>query len=137
MKACGRCGNDLDLSAFARNASSPDGRSSICKTCRRDDVDPVKHRERARVYRTKHPERAKAAWDRSTKKHPKKLAARKAVTYAVKTGKLVKQPCEGCGNALAQAHHEDYEKKLDVRWLCSECHGKEHRTHGSDGRASE
>lgn len=106
-----------------------DGLSHTCKVCRRVFRNPEKAKRAQRTYAKKNPERVRAAWDRSTKKHPKKLAARKAVTYAVKVGKLVKQPCEGCGNPLAQAHHEDYEKKLDVRWLCSECHGKEHREH--------
>jgi hypothetical protein len=41
--------------------------------------------------------------------------------------KLVKEPCESCGRQPAQAHHDDYSKPLEVRWLCSACHGVEHR----------
>jgi len=44
-----------------------------------------------------------------------------AVAYAVKTGKLIKQPCEVCGTWLVQAHHHngyDKEHQLDVQWLC-------------------
>ncbi len=40
---------------------------------------------------------------------------------------LERQPCERCGDADAQRHHDDYERPLDVRWLCSSCHGIEHR----------
>lgn len=129
MKTCCRCKRSLPPSAFHKNRTQKDGLQRTCKECKAGAWDPEKHRLARERYAKKHPERVKAAWTRSSKKHPKKLAARRAVTYAVKTGKLVKRPCEGCGNPLAQAHHEDYEKKLDVRWLCSECHGKEHRGH--------
>lgn len=46
-----------------------------------------------------------------------KLAARRAVKNAVKKGSLIPQPCEVCGEP-AEAHHEDYKKRLEVRWLC-------------------
>lgn len=51
-----------------------------------------------------------------------KQNARQAVFHALKTGKLTRQPCEGCGSAEVTAHHEDYAKPLDVRWLCRQCH---------------
>ncbi len=46
-----------------------------------------------------------------------KKAARRAVTYAISTGSLIPQPCEVCGEK-AWAHHDDYTKPLEVRWLC-------------------
>ena len=49
---------------------------------------------------------------------PTPYRAREAVKRAVKSGKLIKQPCELCGNEPTQAHHDDYAKPLDVRWLC-------------------
>lgn len=42
-------------------------------------------------------------------------------------GRIVRQPCEKCAEPKAHAHHEDYSKPLDVRWLCRKCHGLEHR----------
>ena len=40
---------------------------------------------------------------------------------------MTRQPCEVCGNAKAQAHHDDYGKPLDVRWLCTTHHAEWHR----------
>jgi hypothetical protein len=42
-------------------------------------------------------------------------------------GKLVKRPCEECGSQDSQKHHDDYEKPLQVTWLCRPCHLAEHR----------
>lgn len=57
---------------------------------------------------------------------PIKKAARKAVENALLRGDLVKKPCERCGS-IAQAHHEDYSKPLDVTWLCPKDHKARHR----------
>ncbi len=48
--------------------------------------------------------------------------AHMAVATAIKRGKLHKQPCGGCGNPKAHAHHLDYTKRLDITWLCATCH---------------
>ena len=48
--------------------------------------------------------------------------ARDAVYRAKKRGDLVSQPCEACGDEIAEAHHEDYAKPLEVRWLCYRHH---------------
>jgi hypothetical protein len=47
-----------------------------------------------------------------------KAKARAKVKYALKTGRLEKEPCEVCRNLDVQAHHQDYSKPLHVRWLC-------------------
>jgi hypothetical protein len=44
------------------------------------------------------------------------------VQAAVESGRLKKEPCEICGNPKTHAHHENYERALEVRWLCSSCH---------------
>jgi ribosomal protein S27AE len=58
--------------------------------------------------------------------HPERNRARARVNYAIRTGKLVRQPCEICGDPKSQAHHEDYSKPLEVRWLCDKHHKETH-----------
>ena len=45
----------------------------------------------------------------------------------IKHGKLVRQPCEICGDIKVDAHHDDYMKPLDVRWLCKKHHIEHHK----------
>jgi hypothetical protein len=63
---------------------------------------------------------------RQMERDPEKEAARRAVLYAVRTGKLVRQPCEKCGETPAEGHHDDYSKPLEVRWLCPTHHDAHH-----------
>ena len=48
------------------------------------------------------------------------------VNYAIKIGKLIRKPCQSCGDKKSFAHHEDYSKPLDVKWLCPACHNAHH-----------
>lgn len=58
-----------------------------------------------------------------------KLLARAKVRYAIKIGKLVKPiVCEryfACAGRI-EAHHNDYKKALEVRWLCTKHHKELH-----------
>lgn len=67
--------------------------------------------------------RAKRAY---LERNPAKRAAHIAAGNAIRDGKLIRHPCEVCG-AKAQAHHDDYSKPLDVRWLCSTHHAEWHK----------
>lgn len=70
--------------------------------------------------------RGKEAKARYERNNPEKVRARKAVRSAIQKGKLERQPCEECGEPDAQAHHEDYSKPFDIRWLCFKHHREEH-----------
>lgn len=48
-------------------------------------------------------------------------------TKAIKRGELVRQPCEKCGAAKTSAHHDDYDRTLDVKWLCAKHHSQRHK----------
>lgn len=69
------------------------------------------HRNRIIRYREKYPERA---------------AAVRTANNAIRDRRLIRQPCEKCGASKSQAHHDDYSKPLEVRWLCVSCHAGHH-----------
>jgi predicted Zn-ribbon and HTH transcriptional regulator len=52
--------------------------------------------------------------------------AHTAVYAAVERGQLQRQPCEECGATETHAHHPDYRKPLEVRWLCGTHHRQLH-----------
>ncbi|HVI80409.1 MAG TPA: hypothetical protein VM715_20100 [Candidatus Acidoferrum sp.] len=91
----------------------------------------LKNRDKIRAYtraynnewRRKH---GYAAEIRAKKKFPEKEAARVLLNRAVKSGRIARGACERCGMPRAQAHHDDYMKPLDVRWLCPRHHYAEH-----------
>lgn len=74
-------------------------------------------------YQAKARERAK----RMREQYPQKASARLAVRRALERGDLVAKPCAVCGNAEAQAHHENYDLPLEVVWLCVPHHAERHR----------
>jgi len=48
------------------------------------------------------------------------------VHTALRQGKLIRQPCEICGAIKVDAHHDDYSRPLNVRWLCRSHHRLHH-----------
>lgn len=61
------------------------------------------------------------------RRSPLKASAHRKVALALKKNLLTRQPCEVCGDARSQAHHDDYGKPLEVRWLCGPHHAEWHR----------
>jgi uncharacterized protein YodC (DUF2158 family) len=65
----------------------------------------------------------------------KKINAVYLVGQAVRRGELTPQPCQVCGenpvnkngSRGVHAHHDDYDKPLEVIWLCALHHGQIHR----------
>jgi hypothetical protein len=93
-----------------------------CQTCyqrawRAANPDKVKAARQRYYKRTKARQREKAKQaDRA------KVYARNQVNNAIKGGRLVRGPCEVCGKENTDAHHDDYDKPLEVRWLCPSHH---------------
>lgn len=59
--------------------------------------------------------------------NPKAVWAQHALRSAVRRGLIIQEPCEECGNLVAEAHHEDYDRPMDVRWLCRLHHRHVHK----------
>ena len=54
--------------------------------------------------------------------------AHKKVEYHLSVGNIVRRPCERCGDPDTQAHHDDYNVPLEVRWLCPKHHAERHHS---------
>lgn len=63
---------------------------------------------------------------RRRREQPDKCLARRKVNDAIKCGWIERKPCEDCGDPKSEAHHEDYSKPLDVKWLCQTHHRERH-----------
>lgn len=58
-----------------------------------------------------------------------------ATNAAIRTGILVRKPCEECGTEKVDAHHPEHSSPLRVVWLCRRCHKAEHRRLRQGGAA--
>ena len=109
----------------AWNAAHADRRAATDRAWRAAHREQVLAKQRA--YRRAHPERAGAHHLAYYAKYPERKVAERAIYRACRSGKLIRQPCENCGKAPAEAHHDDYGQPLVVRWLCYACHSRHHR----------
>lgn len=135
QKCCTLCKQTLPVGDFLVDRHTKSGLTSWCKTCHRKAARERYYRDHAKTLekqraRQSGPEFMAKATKRvaaSNARHPEKKAARKKFNLAVRDGKIQRQPCHKCGAAEAHGHHHDYSKPFDVEWLCSVCHGREHR----------
>lgn len=94
---CSKCEGYLELDRI--------GLQRYCRPC---------HAENVRLNRS--------PYGLMTPEQRKKDNCRSYAGVYVRKGKLPRQPCEKCGNEKAEMHHEDYDKPLEVIWLCRTCH---------------
>ena len=150
MKECFKCGATKPLTEFYKHKAMADGHLNKCKECTKSDTKKNRdenleyYREYDKVRHWENPERRaynhaqSAAWRKNNperhaqltkvwaEKNPEKRSAHIKVGNAIKSGNLIKGLCEICGSSNVHAHHDDYSKPLDVRWLCPEHHSLEH-----------
>jgi hypothetical protein len=87
---------------------------------------------RVREWRAKNPERYRQQSREKRTRDPLtnyKQRAWNAVFRAISRGEVVRpSACSRCGQLSEhiQAHHENYEKWLDIVWLCPKCHQRYH-----------
>ncbi len=148
MKKCIGCGVAKNRSEFYANPGTADGLLGKCKPCilaamQRDrELNPQKyidrdrarnrlpHRiaERKRYAKTEGGKQARRnASNNYYRRNSHKRKAVIAANNAVRDGRLMKRPCDVCGVAKVEAHHADYSKPLEVRWLCNKHHREEHK----------
>jgi len=59
-------------------------------------------------------------------KNPEKVRAHQSLNRKIKSGEIKREPCQICGKIKVHAHHEDYNKPLEVVWLCPAHHQQLH-----------
>lgn len=64
----------------------------------------------------------------SEEERAKRRKARSELNHYLRDKHIERKPCEVCG-AKAEAHHDDYNKPLEVRWLCFKHHREWHKIH--------
>ena len=145
-KRCSRCGESKPTRSFYKHARSVDGLRGQCKDCERsyqqtENGRAVRVAANAR-YRATSRGRAKCAATalrykttikergatRYYDRFPERIRAVNALNHAIRADRMMREPrCSTCGKiARTDAHHDDYSKPLDVRWLCRSCHLNHH-----------
>jgi hypothetical protein len=135
-KVCKGCSLDLPLGHYYKHKRMLDGHLNYCVDCVKARVN--KHRaenlerfhayDRARsVLPTRKNQLAQLASRSIT--DPLRRRAHTMTGNAIRDGKLIRpSTCSQCGKSCKpEAHHDDYSKPLDVRWLCRSCHCRFHR----------
>ena len=129
---CKHCNKEKSVKSFSWNNKKMGWRSHTCLDC---------YNQQQRDKRERYPERYKEARKRYYKKNRQiildkiasyreqnsiKRYAQKIVEYAVKRGDIKKKTCEICGGKETEAHHDDYSKPLNIKWVCRKCHRRIH-----------
>lgn len=136
---CGKCGN-----RFTPSAHQVRKNDFICPPCRRErdaawrarrkaEGNPVKQsksKEWFKAYRASYncppKTKQKVALRRANSEERRKIRARRLANKAILRGKLHRLPCRDCGEPKTHAHHPDYDRPLEVIWLCPAHHRAEH-----------
>ena len=142
-KLCNSCGNTKSISEFGKRTASKDGLSPKCKLCashydkkRANLPHRVKARNSYQMTKSYTDSHNKAA-EKYRRKYPLKYKAHNMANNAIRDGKLFREPCEVCESTdNIHAHHDDYLKPLNIRWLCASCHSKWHSINGEAKNAS-
>jgi hypothetical protein len=144
MNICRKCSIEFKATDYQKRKSD-----FLCKSCRlehesqyrqkrRESGNPIKStklpREWHRIYEQDYyanpkNKRRRAEQMRKYAKNPElrhKHIARWITQRAIKTGKLIKTPCQICGEIKVEAHHQDYYQPLLITWLCKIHHLIEH-----------
>jgi hypothetical protein len=138
MPNCSKCGNTYKLTKR---------KSTVCLDCKRnmDRAWRLKRKEEGNpvisnqvspeymaAYQSEYNKKPEVKKRRAEQMKGYRLnliehhKAREAVNKAIKKGLMIRLPCEVCGLAKSEAHHDDYSKPLDVRFLCRKHHLEHH-----------
>ena len=135
MRVCKQCGEQKELTEYYRRSATANGYFGKCKVCVSADARARRQDPRVRDRLLAQDNEAHRRWRQanSTKvadnlrqyrsKNKEKVRAWNMVAWHLENPGV----CSDCGSASRiHAHHNDYSKPLDVRWLCAACHKQHH-----------
>lgn len=163
IKKCFKCGEHKNIGEFYRHKEMADGHLNKCKSCTKNDVykhreenlekimEYDRNRPNARERVVENSERVsrlkaennehylktvvepKRKWSKENRN--KKNAHLKVKRSFTMKGNKPSQ-CQICGREddRLEGHHYDYDKPLDVTWLCKRCHSVAHKIINEDKR---
>jgi len=133
MKRCFKCGQVKCLSEFYKHKQMADGHLNKCKECTKSDVHEYREKniDRIRVYDRSRGNRQGYGYVAEYRlRYPNKYRAHSMINYAIRSGNIFPERCELCDRTDTHAHHDDYLKPLNVRWLCPIHHKEWHAENG-------
>ena len=147
---CFKCHVVKPMSEFYAHPRMANGHLGKCKECTKQDVlenriahlsavreydrerGKLPHRKAANALRQRMPH-VKEQHQKALKEYAARFPERKRATTMIHNAlrdKKLSRPtrCELCGSRCKPvAHHFDYDRPLDVVWLCISCHNQLHR----------
>jgi len=122
MFKCYVCKEFKPAEDFNKDRTRPSGLMSKCKDCSKLITRAKRKTPQGKIKRVILSRR----WKRANKF---KEHAHKAVARAIKSGRILKpKECTVCGSPVEiEGHHPDYNFKLQVIWLCKQCHINLHK----------
>lgn len=107
-----------------RRFKNKKGLKTTCSSCDQPKEENYMNDAYCRRCRMAQRKRLRLTWndEQRFKDSVRSLTRRK-----IMQGELIKKPCEVCGKIKVDAHHDDYYKPLEVRWLCRRHHQEHHR----------
>ena len=97
----------------------------LCSKCR--ERPPRANQRYCRECHNEHMRVSRPAYCDLSVEEKKRSTARAYANVYQKRGKIKPSFCSICLSPNAQKHHDDYDKPLEVRWLCRKCHVELHR----------
>lgn len=109
---CDKCGKDASDKPSSYSRKKRHFCSSKCYADFRRENLPIEEHNR---YGTGHTPEERA----------KRRKARSVLNHYLRDKKVIRPKCIVCGGK-AEAHHDDYDKPLEVQWLCFKHHRQYH-----------
>ncbi len=122
IRLCAKC-NEFSMCHYYR---------TVCLKCNSKYTQEYvkRNREKKRLwnreYFKRHPKYVYKKTVQWRANHKTAYKSYQLVQTAIRNGSLQKQVCVNCDEIKVQAHHENYNKPLDVTWLCHNHHMQHH-----------